>query len=295
MLWAAYSLLAALLWATASTIDKYVLSKWVKNPIVSAMIFGIIGLIASVLIYFVRGYSEMSPLNIFWSFIGGLAYVLGTIFYFEAVKLEEISRISALAYISQLFVTVFAAVFLAELFTPKIYLGIILILVGAVLISSKDIARIRPGKAFWLMIASSALIAAVAIITKYLLQFADFWTVFSYTRGIGTFAALIPVFYFKYPVLAALAKEHGAKAFGAISLSGFLTMGGSFVITIAASTGPVTLVNAISLTRPFFVLLFATLLSVFFPKIIREDLGKPALLLKVAAVIIMFIGAIMVA
>lgn len=294
MLWAFYSFLAALLWATASLLDKYVLSKWVKKPIVSTMIFGVIGLIASVLIYFTRGYSEMSSANIFLSFIAGLSYVLATILYFEAVKIEEISRISALAYFSQLFITIFAAVFLKEIFTSTIYAGILLLLIGAILISSKDIMKIRPCKAFWLMILSSVMIAIVAVLTKYLLGYADFWTVFSYTRGIGTFIALIPVFYFKYPELAALVKEHGGKAVGAVSLSGILTMSGSFVITIAASTGPVTLVNAISMTRPFFVLLFATILSAFYPKILREEIGKSTILLKVAAVILMFIGAILI-
>jgi len=298
MLWVVYSFLAALFWATASTLDKYILSKWVKNPIVSTMIFGIIGLIASILIYFVKGYSEISSMNLFLAFVGGLTYVIATILYFEAVKIEEISRISALAYFSQLFVTIFAAVFLREVFTSTIYAGILLILAGAILISSKDIAKItkiRPSKAFWLMMLSSAMIAVVAILTKYLLEYADFWTVFSYTRGIGTFIALIPVFYFKYPELKALAKEHGKKAVGAISISGIFTMLGSLVITIAASTGPVTLVNAISMTRPFFVLLFATVLSIFYPKILREELGKSAIILKVAAIILMFIGAILVA
>lgn len=295
MLWVLYSFLAALFWATASMIDKYVLSKWVKKPIVSIMIFGIIGLIMCILIYFGKGYSQMSSTNIFLAFIGGLTYVIGTILYFEAVKIEEISRISALAYFSQLFVTIFAAVFLKEIFASTIYAGILLILIGASLISSKNILKIRPGKAFWLMILSSAMIAVVAVITKYLLDYADFWTVFSYTRGIGTFIALIPVFYFKYPELPAIVKEHGKKAVGAISISGIFTMLGSFVITIAESTGPVTLVNAISMTRPFFVLLFATALSIFYPRILREELGKSTIILKVAAIILMFIGAILVA
>lgn len=295
MLWVFYAFLSALFWATSSLLDKYILSKWVKNPLVTTMIFGIIGLLAGILIYFAKGYSEMSQANIFLSVVSGLAYVLATIFYFDAVKIEEISRISALAYFSQLFITIFAAMFLGEIFSSEIYAGILLILLGAIFISSKDITKIRPGKAFWLMVLSSALLAIVAIITKYLLSYADFWTVFSYTRGIGMFIALIPVFYFKYPELAALIKEHGSKAVSVISLSGILTMTGAFVITIAASTGPVTLVNAISMTRPFFVLFFATLISIFYPQILREELGKSAILLKVAATILMFMGAILVA
>ena len=48
--------------------------------------------------------------------------------------------------------------------------------------------------------------SAGAIIVKYLLNYADFWTIFSYTR-IGAIFVLIPIFYLNYPEFISVAKK----------------------------------------------------------------------------------------
>jgi transporter family protein len=293
MSWILFSILAALTWATVNTIDKYILTKWVRKPIVPVMILGIIGLIASILVYLFHGFSTLSYLNITLAFVAGIFYILMSIFYFKAVKIEEISRVVPLFYLTSLFVLIFAAIFLGEIFTPIKYLGIFLLIIGAILISSRNFIKISFGKAFWLMILSSLALSANAVITKYLLNFADFWTIFSYTR-IGTIFALIPIFYFSFPDLVSTVKEHGKKIIGVISLNESLNVIGVLLITIATAIGYVTLVNALSSIQPFFVLLFAVVLSIFYPKILKEEISKSIVLLKLIAIILMFIGAVLI-
>ncbi len=293
MSWILFSILAALTWAIVNIIDKYVLTKWVRKPIVPVMILGIIGLLASFLVYLFRGFSELSLLNIALSFIAGTFYILAIIFYFKAVKIEEISRVIPLFYLTPLFVLIFAAILLGEIFTPIKYLGIFLLVVGAILISSKNFIKLSFGKAFWFMVLASLTLSVNAIITKYLLNFADFWTIFSYTR-IGTIFALIPIFYFSFSDLVSTVKEHGKKVVGVISLNESLNAGGILLITIATAAGPVTLVNALSSIQPFFVLLFTVILSVLYPKILKEEISKSTVLVKLIAIILMFIGAILI-
>ena len=50
MLWMALSISAAFIWAIVNTIDKYVLTNWVKKPIVLVMILGINGLLVTIFI-----------------------------------------------------------------------------------------------------------------------------------------------------------------------------------------------------------------------------------------------------
>ena len=121
MLWALFSILAALTWSIVNIIDKYVLTKWVRRPIVPVMILGIIGLIASVIVYFIRGFSTLSLLNISWAFIAGFFYIIMTLLYFKAVKLEEISRIIPLFYLTPLFILILASVQLSFQFTSLLY------------------------------------------------------------------------------------------------------------------------------------------------------------------------------
>ncbi len=293
MEWILFSILAAFTWAIVNIVDKYVLTKWIRKPIVPVMIIGIIGLIASIIVYYTHGFSELSYINILLAFVSGVFYILMSFFYFKAVKIEEISRITPLFYLTPLFILILASIFLGEFFAPIKYLGIFLLVIGAFLISSKKITKISFGKAFWLMILSSLFLAINQVITKYLLGFADFWTIFSWTR-IGTIVALIPVYFICFPDFISTVKEHGKKVIGVVSLNESLNVVGVIFITIAASVGYVTLVNALSSIQPLFVLIFAVFLSIFYPRILKEEMGKSTVLLKLVAIILMFAGAILV-
>ena len=293
MSWVLFSILATLVWAIVNTVDKYVLTKLVRKPVILLMILGIIGLIASFLVYLFHGFSYLSYFNISLALVAGILYIIGILFYFKAVKIEEISRVIPLLYLSPLFVSILAAIFLGEIFTPIKYLGIFLLIIGAIFISSKNSIKISFGKAFWFMVLASLVFSVNAVITKYLLGFVDFWTIFSYIR-IGAFFALIPIFFFSFKDLIFAVRRYGKKAIIVISLNEILALVGVILITIAMERGYVTLVNAISSIQPFFVLLIAVILSIFYPKILKEEIGKSTVLLKLIAITLMFVGVILI-
>lgn len=293
MSWILFTILATLAWTIVNIIHKYILSKWVRDPVVPVMILGVIGLIASFLVYTFQGFSFLSYLNISLAFASGILYILAMVFYFKAVKIEEISRVVPLFYFTPLFILLLATIFLDEIFTPMKYLGIFLLIIGAILVSSKGLTNIQFGKAFWFMVLASLSLAINQVITKYLLNFTDFWTIFSYTR-IGAIFALIPIFYLNFHKLLSTVKRHGKKVVGVISANESLNMTGVLLITIAASVGYVTLVNALASVQPFFVLLFAVILSMFYPKILKEEIGRSTIILKLVAIIMMFAGAMLI-
>ena len=289
MLWALLSILAALVWSVVNIVDKYVLSKFFKNPVTAIIIFSIFGLASSFLIYLFHGFGALTSRVIILSFVAGIFYALMAIFYFKAVKIEEVSRVIALSYLSPLFVSIIAALFLGEVFTLTKYLGIILLVIGAVLISVKRF-KISFGKAFWFMIIATISISIYAIILKYLLNYTDFWTVFALTR-IGTFLSLLPIVFTNFPDLVSVARKFGNKPILLLFINESLNLIALFLVTVAASIGFITLVNALSSIQPFFVLLFATILSVFYPRILKEEFSKQTVLLKLVAIAIMFLGA----
>jgi len=293
MLWAFYSIFAAFIFAASNIIDKYVISKLVKNPLSPVMISGTIGVIISLLIYLFQGFAILSYVNILWAFVAGILYILTIIFYFKAVNIDEISRIVPIFYTSSLFILILAAIFLGEIFTPIKYLGIFLLIMGAILVSSKNILKIRFGKSFWFMVLAALSIAASSIIVKYLLNFADFWTIFGYER-FGEVFALIPIFYLSFSDLSSSVKKFGLKSIGLMSLSETIGLIGLLLVTIGTSIGYVTLVNALTSVQPLFVLLFAVLISIFYPKILKEEIGKSVVFQKIIAIILMFIGALLI-
>lgn len=293
MLWVILSILSALVWALVNVVDKYVLEKWIRKPIVPVMMLGIVGLIAALLVYFIRGYSPLSLFNIILALIAGAFYFLMNLSYFKAAQIEEISRVVPLFKLTPIFILILATIFLGEVFTPLRYLGIFLLVIGAILISMKGSFKIRLSKAIFFMLLSAFFLSLNQVITKYLLDFTDFWTVFSYVR-FGAFVALIPAFYFNFKDLREVAREHGKKAIGVMSLNESMNLVAVLLITIAVALGSVTLVNALASVQLFFVLFFTIILSVFYPRILKEEITRKTIFFKIIAIVLMFIGALLV-
>ncbi len=293
MLWILFSILAALLWAIVHILDKIILTKLIKNPVISLLFLGIIGLIISFIVYLFYGFSELSYFNILLSFIASICYVLMIYFYFEATQLEEISRVVSFFRITPLFVLIFSVFLFNEIFSFSKYLGIILLILGSILISFKKSVKLTFGKSFRFIIIAAIFSALNTIITKYLLNFTDFWTVFAYLR-IGVFVVLIPFFYWNFSELMLIIKKRNKKIIGLISLNELLNLFGILFITIAISLNSATLVSALSSIYPFFVLVFAVILSVFYPHILKEEIGKSTLAIKIIAIILIFVGAVLI-
>lgn len=292
-MWIILSISASLCWAVVNIVDKFILNKWVKNPIIPVMILGIIGFLASGLVYLIRGFAYLSGLNILLALIAGIFYLLMAIFYFKALKIEEVSRIVPLFYFSPLFILLFANLFLNEAFTLLKYLGIFLLVIGAILISFKNVLQLRPSKGFWFMILSTLSISISAVLTKYLLNIVDWWTVFAYIR-IGAFIALIPILYLYSSEIIDITKKYGIKVVSLISASESLNLVGVVLLTIATVIGYVSLVSALTSVQAFFVLLISVILGIFNPKILKEEINKSIILQKSIAIILMFTGVVLI-
>jgi hypothetical protein len=59
---------------------------------------------------------------------------------------------------------------------------------------------------------------------------------------------------------------------------------------VASLLTPVTLVWIVNGLQPFFVFVYGVLLTVLLPKISQENITRKALLQKIVAIIVMFIG-----
>src|SRR3989344_2514990 len=117
MLWILFSLLSALCYATEGVVNKYLLSKLIKKPIILLMVISVLGFFISVVIYFFNGFSKMSNLNLALALFAGIIYTFASWFYFEAIKIEEISRVVPLIFLNPLFIALLSFIFLNELFT----------------------------------------------------------------------------------------------------------------------------------------------------------------------------------
>ncbi|MFH1445615.1 MAG: DMT family transporter [Nanoarchaeota archaeon] len=293
MLWVLLAILAAFIWAAVNIVDKYVLTKWVKNPVVPVIFTGIIGITAGIIILLFRGVTLFSIPNFIWVIISGILHTIMTWLFFSSVKHDEVSRVIPVFYLTPVFVLIFAAIFLGEVFTPIKYLGIAFLIISAIAVSIRFPFRIRLGKGFWFMLLAAISSAVVAVITKHLLNSADYWTVFAYMK-IASIFVLIPVMFLYLPDLVAIGKKHGKKPIIVMAANETVNIFALFLFTIATAVGFVTLVQSLSSVQPFFVLLFAVILSIFFPKILKEEVSKKTVFLKLMATVFVVVGAILI-
>jgi len=174
------------------------------------MVMGVVGLLGALFIFLVIGFTTLSATHIVLAIVGGMLYITSIFLYFHAVQMEEASRVVALFYLTPLFAGILAAVFLGEILTPTKYGGAVLLIIGAILITSKNPFQPLFGKVLWVMATASFLHGTNWVIVKHLLNVADFWTIFSYMM-IGGFFGVLPFFYYGLRHALSTTREHGKK------------------------------------------------------------------------------------
>jgi len=284
-LWILLAVLTALTLSIVNVIDKFVLSKIVKNPYVPAIYLGILSFLAGIVILAWRGQS-LSWLTLILSLISGAFYCISTILYFHAVKREEISRVVPLFYLNIIFVAFLGAWWFGEIFTFITYIGIGLLILGAILINFKD--RLAIGTAFWLMLTSALFLALSRVLMKYVLGSADYWTVFAWGR-IGMFLICIPAIFLYFKEL-----RSSFSHVIILSSSEILNIVGVLLLTVAVSLAPVTLVGSLTTLQPLFLFFIALMISYFKPSLIFETLNWKQILIKVVSIGIIVVGVILI-
>lgn len=254
--------------------------------------FALLGLILGGGILFFKGFPKISGLELTVALVCGAFYLLAELLYYKAAQLEEISRVISLLYLDPLFTAVLSAFFLREFFSPLKYLGVGLLVSGAIAISYKKGNGLSFKGAFWFCILSAFLFACYNLQVKFLVNRMDFWTAFSYIR-FGTFLCALPIFYFQFGIFKKLAQEHAGQ-FSLMMFNNFLVYLGAFFYTIASSLGYATLTTSINAIQPLFVLILTVAFSIFYPAILKEELNKRVIFQKLFAVALMFAGVLLI-
>jgi drug/metabolite transporter (DMT)-like permease len=231
------------------------------------------------------------------AFAAGLISGGGYFLYAISIRKEEASRISALTSLSPAFVAVLAVFLVNEIFSAKSYVGIVLMILGAALISYKrnNVKRIIPFSLIFILIAINLSYSLDQTFAKISLDEISFWP-FLMMFMFGRFVGVIPGFSISsarrkcFSEIEKLERNFGF-ALAVVSISWTVAI---ILFFYAASLGPITLVSTISIISPLFTLVFATLLSKYFPEILEEEIDRKTLVLKLFAVLLIFIGTYLI-
>lgn len=300
MTWLIYSIIPALLWASVNYIDKYLIEKFCKGLNVGALVLfsSFIGIPVSIFIFaFNPGVFDIGIFEMFILTLSGNLFLLGTVFYLYALSKDETSTVAPQLLMIPVFSGLFSYLFLGEKLSFVQIVGIIIVILGSMLLST-DVKDLKKPKIkfpiFVLMVFSSAFLALNAVIFKFgVVSEVSFWTV-AFWEHIGFIFFGLACFLFIQSYrkeFIYLIKTNGAGVLSLNVLNETLTIIGNFSFHYATLLAPIAIVETVTEgIQPLFVILYGILLTIFFPQIINENIERKSLLQKILAIGIMYIG-----
>jgi uncharacterized membrane protein len=295
--WLILSVLASMLWALGTIIDKYILTKHMQDPISYQLLYVATESPVLLLLLLFTNVSSAFP----WFALGivaGVGHYLGLILYFKAMMIEEASRVISLFYMGPIFVLILASILLNEALTSSMTVGVVLLVLGAVSISYKRVegksSVISP--ALGLLLLCSLTLSGYEVLTKYVLGSLDL-TSYLFWEFAGFLVAGFSMFSHPKTRRRFIINIKGMSR--AVLFWRFANTYMSLIALIlyfaAMSISLASLVSAATSFEPFFVLIFALLFSLFVPHVLKEDIGRRALATKALAVALIIAGAWLIA
>lgn len=292
MFWLIIALTSYFFLAAVNLADKYILGDRISNPKIYTFYVGIAGIFLLILLPF--GVLTMpSPAGFFLAIFAGAFDLLGIFILFIGLKKFEASRIiPAIGALLPIFTFTFVLIQNNKAITPSEIAVFILLTLGASLITweRKKVISFQSLKIAFL---AAFLFAAYFITAKFVYLSQPFVSGFFWTR-IGALLAAVCFLFFKDVRKDIFGVPQIAQKNNWIVVLPTQIVGGLAVVlqNWAVALAPLTylgIVNALEGTKYVFLIIFAALISIRFPKILKEEVSRDVIFQKIIA--ILFIGA----
>ena len=299
MTWIFIGLFAPLFNAIANHIDKYLISKYIEDGKVGALIIfsAIFGIVALPFIYFFNPeVLSVSFMEGFWLLINGSLIVLAILCYFYALQKDEASKVVPYYQAIPIFSFILAYAVLGETIGVIQILGAIVIIFGTIILStekSQDSRYSYNKVVAGLMFLAAFFYAVNSVIFKYIALDAGFWvSIFWGILGKVVIGAVFFVFIKSYrQEFFALIENNKIFSLTLNSINETFALLAEGIAAYVTLLAPVALVALmIDSFQPIFVFLIGIFLTVFFPKISEEDISKSELIKKCIAILVILIG-----
>ncbi len=315
MTWLLISIIAYFLAAIAVIVDKTLLKKDIPEPIVYTFYIAILGAVL-MLAVIPFGVGIPNILTIFVSLTAGAAFTWALILMFTAFKKDDVSRVAPMiGGLVPIFVLGLATFVLNEKLSCTQYIAYIFLILCSFLISldfrnrgivkwlkkklglDKRLSMPRIRKALWVALPAAALFGISHVLTKFVYLNTKFLTGFLWTR-LGAFLAVMLLLIIpenRQMIIKNFKKNKRRKStqknVGGRFLFGQLSGGiSAILLQYAIFLGSVSLINALQGLQYIFVFFIALILTIFIPKILKEEVSKEIFWQKVVAVGLIFIG-----
>jgi drug/metabolite transporter (DMT)-like permease len=280
-----FAFLGPLAWALMNTLDKYVLAKKVRQPLSFAIVVGISHVVYGLLIALFLDWSSVSMNDMLWPFLAGYFLGMQLYVYFFLLQKEDASYVIGFMYTYPILISLLSYIFLGEIVSVFGYIGMLLIIMGAIMLSVR-LKKITFRFKWWAIALMVILVALYEFLIKVAttkIPVANGLAINGFAVGIAILPALISV-------------EVRKSFFSELRNIGwaFLNEGLTFVAVIctyiAMKYMPATIVASIGAIQPLAVMMFEKIASFFGGDIERDKALAP----KLFSIILIAIGVALI-
>jgi drug/metabolite transporter (DMT)-like permease len=299
MSWLIFAFSGPILWALSTHLDKYLVDKYFKQSNVAVLLVftALIGLFTLPFIWLIDpDVVGVGPANAALMACSGVLYMGGMLLYLRALQSEEASAVAPFFQAAPLMGFGLGYLVLGEVLSLTQMAGAALIIGGTVLVSLRsDRQRTRLKlRLAALMLTAALVLALTSLIFKIFALRQEFWpTTFWMFVGEALFgAALLAIPSYRRQFID-LTRSNPSAVLSVNAANELINLGGSLGNRFALTLAPLGLVQAIGSTTTLFVFGFGVLLSLFFPRLGRENLARRELLYKGLAAVLVAAGAVL--
>jgi drug/metabolite transporter (DMT)-like permease len=297
MSWFFIALWAPFLLACANHNDKFLLSRYLKEKNIGSIVIfsSLFSGVAILIVLFIQpNVYDVSLVQGSALVATGMLSVFAAVCYLYALDLDEASFVTPFYQTAPIFAYFLGYFILGETITLAQGLGSFVIIVGALALSFEFGRRGMRFKrnVVALMLAASFLSAINGVIFKLIAVDKGFW-VSLFWGFVGQVMAglslLVCVPSYRRDFLG-LFKQEKVAVGGLIALSRTLFSVSEAVTLYATLLAPVALVLLVNSFQPLFVFILGIVLTLFFPRVAEESLGRMKMLQKGVGIGLMIVG-----
>lgn len=307
MNWLIIALVAYFLLAIANLIDKFLVEKVLGSARAYTFLASIMGLLVFVAAPWTLNWPGLT-MFIFNIVLGGF-FTLALLFLYAALRRGEASKILVLVGGSTpIFSAPLAFMFLGDVFSARQVIAISLLFIGLLIIaflpsrnknfwekiySRLSLKSTKPQLGVLLAVLSGLAYAIFFVGSKYAYQGQEFLSAFLWTRlGAALFASLILFSKRARQEISAIFKPNKGnnKKQGLLVVNQGLGAFGFILQNYAIYLGPVAIVNALQGVQYVWIIILGALISIFAPKVLKEDLSRNIIIKKILAILIISAG-----
>ena len=301
MSWFFIALWAPFLLACANHNDKFLLSRYLRQKSIGAIVIlsSLLSGVAILIVLFIQqDVFDLSFVKGTALVATGMSSVFSAVCYLYALDIDEASFVTPFYQTAPVFAYFLGYFILSETITLAQGFGSFVIIVGALALS---LEFGRPVVSFKrnvvaLMLGASFLSAVNGVIFKLIAVEKGFW-VSLFWGFVGQVMAgltlLVCVPSYRRDFLG-LFKQQKVAAVGLIALSRTLFSVSEAVTLYATLLAPVALVLLVNSFQPLFVFAFGIVLTLFFPDVTKESLGRMKMLQKGVGICLMLVGGYLI-